>query len=134
MESFAQCGARARLLRMVRSRYTTDMISREEIQAFVDEVVRLFRPAAVILFGSHAYGQPTKDSDVDLMIVMPHRGPSAAAATQIRLAVPRSFPLDLIVRSPTEVRRRLRMGDQFLRDVTSNGIILHESSRARVGR
>jgi uncharacterized protein len=109
------------------------MISRDEIQPFVDEVVRRFRPVSVILFGSHAYGKPTDEPDVDLMVVMPHRGPSAAVATQIRLAVPRSFPLDLIVRSPADVRRRLRMGDRFIRDVTSKGVVLHEVRHARVG-
>jgi predicted nucleotidyltransferase len=110
------------------------VITQEDIRSFVDHVVRRFRPAAVILFGSYAYGEPTEDSDVDLMVVMPHRGPSARAATQIRLACPRAFPMDLIVRSPAELRRRLRMGDSFLREVTTKGIVLHESRRARVGR
>src|SRR5436309_9745360 len=104
-----------------------------EIKQFCKRVVSEFHPAAVILFGSYAYGQPTEDSDVDLMVVMPHRGPSAKVATRIRLACPRTFPMDLIVRSPAEVRRRLRMGDSFLREVTSKGIPLHENHDARVG-
>jgi uncharacterized protein len=109
------------------------MISRAEIQDFVDRVVGKFRPAAVILFGSYAYGKPTADSDVDLMVVMPHRGSGAKIAKKIRLACPRAFPMDLIVRSPAEVRRRIRTGDQFLREVTSKGIILHESRGSRMG-
>ncbi len=110
------------------------MITRREIQAFTDHVVRQFRPAAVILFGSHAYGQPNEDSDVDLMVIMRYRGCAAQAATRIRLACPRSFPMDLLVRTPAEVRRRIRMGDQFVREVTSKGIVLHESRDARMGR
>jgi uncharacterized protein len=110
------------------------MVSRGDIQRFVDDVARRFRPAQVILFGSYAYGRPTEDSDVDLMVIMPlgDSGPSTASA--IRLACPREFPMDLIVRTREEVRRRIKMGDQFLREVTSKGIVLHESRIARVGR
>lgn len=117
----------------VRTRLPPSLVSRDQIQAFVDHVVRRFHPGKVILFGSYAYGRPTESSDVDLMVILPHRGPSARKATQIRLACPRAFPMDLLVRTPTEVRRRIRMGDQFLREVTSKGIVLHESRDARVG-
>ncbi len=110
------------------------MISRDDIQRFVDHVVEQFRPAKVILFGSYAYGSPTEDSDVDLMVVMPHKGSSAQAATRVRLACPREFAMDLIVRSPAEVRRRVRMGDTFLKEITTKGVVLHESGGTRVGR
>ena len=80
----------------------------------------------MILFGSYAYGHPTPDSDVDIMVVMPHRGSSAEAAAAIRLACPRDFPMDLIVRSPSELRRRIQIGDSFLREVTLKGSVLHE--------
>lgn len=93
-----------------------------------------FHPTRVILFGSYAYGRPTADSDVDLMIIMPHKGPAAQAATRIRLACPRAFPMDLIVRSPGEVRRSMAANDPFLREITSKGIVLHEAGDARMGR
>jgi uncharacterized protein len=110
------------------------MMPSREIRVFVDQVVEHFRPLKVILFGSHAYGHPTADSDVDLLLIMPHRGPGAKIATRIRMACPRSFPLDLIVRTPAEVHRRLRMGDPFIREVTSKGIVLHESKHPGMGR
>jgi hypothetical protein len=68
------------------------------------------------------------------MLIMPHRGPSAKTATKIRLACPRAFPLDLLVRTRVEVERRIRMGDPFLSEIISNGIVLHESRDARMGR
>jgi predicted nucleotidyltransferase len=46
------------------------MISRDDIRAFVDQVVRRFHPTRIILFGSYAYGEPTPDSDVDLLVVI----------------------------------------------------------------
>ena len=110
------------------------MVSHRDIQAFVDEVVRQFRPGKVILFGSYAHGFPSNDSDVDLMVIMPHRGSSARMATRIRLTCPRKFPMDLIVRRPAEVRRAMQMGDPFVGEVASKGIVLHESHNARMGR
>ena len=109
------------------------MISRDDIQDFVNRLVARFRPMQVILFGSYAYGRPTADSDVDLLVVMPHPGPGTRAATRIRRACPRQFPLDLIVRSPAEVRRGPANGDPFLSEVVTKGIILHEASNTRVG-
>lgn len=106
------------------------MIARREIQAFVRQVVQRFRPGKVILFGSYAYGRPTEDSDVDMLVIMPHRGAGAKKATEIRLACPRKFPLDLLVRTPAEMRRRTRMGDQFVREVITRGVVLHEARNA----
>jgi len=65
------------------------MVSRDEIQAFVDQIVKRFRPSKVILFGSYAYGTPTEDSDVDLMVVMRHRGSDLDLATKMRMQCPR---------------------------------------------
>ncbi|HEY2414642.1 MAG TPA: nucleotidyltransferase domain-containing protein [Pirellulaceae bacterium] len=103
------------------------MTVRKKIQAFVDEVVRRFQPEQVVLFGSYAYGTPDEESDVDLLVVMPHRGHSAQQAAFIRQQVRAGFPLDLIVRSPAKVRQRIKMGDSFLREILSKGKVLHEA-------
>ena len=46
------------------------MVSAKDIQATCADIVREFSPLQVILFGSYAYGAPTEDSDVDLLVVM----------------------------------------------------------------
>ena len=109
------------------------MISREEIQKFVDQVVERFRPSKVILFGSYAYGTPTEDSDVDLMVVMRHRGAAPAKAARIMVDCAHNFPMDLLVRSPAELRRRVEMGDTFMREIATKGIVLHEGNHSRMG-
>lgn len=50
------------------------------------------------------------------------------AALDVRLAVETGFPLDLIVRTPAEVRRRLALGDFFLREIVDKGIVLYEGA------
>ena len=45
------------------------MVTRQDIQATCDDIVREFSPLQIILFGSYAYGAPTESSDVDLLVV-----------------------------------------------------------------
>ena len=103
------------------------MVALHDIQALADQIVQQFRPECIILFGSHAAGTPGPDSDVDLLVVLPYEGKSWDMAARIRGQVRPGFPLDLVARSPEEFRRRLAMGDLFLRDVTVHGKVLYES-------
>jgi predicted nucleotidyltransferase len=106
------------------------MVTRRQIRAYAAEIGRQFRPQRIILFGSYAYGKPTRDSDVDLLVVMPHRGPNANKATEIRLRVRAPFPMDLLVRSPQKIRQRLAWGDGFIQEVLEKGTVLYEARGA----
>jgi predicted nucleotidyltransferase len=103
------------------------MISRTRIRHVCDQIVRLFKPQKIVLFGSYAGGKPTEDSDVDLLVVMPFRGKGFRKAAEIRARIDADFPLDLIVRSPREVERRLTWGDFFLSEITEKGEVLYEA-------
>ena len=81
----------------------------------------------MILFGSYAYGAPTPDSDVDLLVILD----TDASATERYLAVsrslyPRPFPVDIIVKTPGEIERALRVGDFFIKEILSQGRVLYE--------
>lgn len=89
------------------------------------EIAERFRPDRIILFGSHAYGEPRDDSDVDLLVVMPAKNMVNQAA-KIRLALDYDFPLDLIVRTPEYLQERLQMNDWFVREILSRGKVLYE--------
>ena len=104
------------------------MIERNRIQAFVDEVVRQFQPERVVLFGSYAYGQPNEDSDVDLLVIMPHPDAGIEQAARIRQTIRAGFPMDLIVRSPAAIRKRVKMGDSFIGEILEKGQVLHEDA------
>lgn len=107
------------------------MVERTKIRAFCDAVAKQFRPHKIILFGSYAYGQPTEDSDVDLLVVMSrtrHRG--ERMSLRIRHAVQRDFPMDLLVRTPAEISKRLRWGDSFTEEVVERGKVMYEAADA----
>ncbi len=101
------------------------MITAAQIQRVSDEIARKFQPERIILFGSYAYGTPTEDSDVDLLVVMPFEGRKAKKATEIRLAVRAGFAMDLIPITPERLKERLAMNDFFLREITEKGEMLY---------
>ena len=101
-----------------------------QIQAYCDAVVRQFRPRKIVLFGSYAYGHPTSDSDVDLLVILPFRGNDRAKAIQIRSQFDTPFPLDLLVRKPEFIADRLRERDMFIELVMSKGRVIYESEHA----
>src|SRR5438132_10835460 len=79
------------------------------IRRYARAIAEEFKPDKIILFGSHAYGTPNKDSDVDLLVVMPaYNQHSQSVRIRYRLSAP--FPLDLIVRTPKEMKWRLEEG------------------------
>lgn len=104
------------------------MVSRKDIQATCDDIVREFAPLQIILFGSYAYGAPSEYSDVDLLVVMPvENSETRQQASEIQERIPRRFSMDLLVRSPEEIAYRISHNDWFLREVTEKGEVLYES-------
>jgi predicted nucleotidyltransferase len=105
--------------------YRSGMVDARDIEAAVERVVAQFHPEQVILFGSYAYGDPTPDSDIDLMVVMHHEGVAARKAADIRLVLPDDIPVDVIVRSPEKLEERLRMNDVFMHEIVEKGRVLY---------
>jgi predicted nucleotidyltransferase len=101
------------------------MVSMTDIQALADRIAREFDPEKIILFGSYARGTSGPDSDIDLLVILSHPGKNWRKAAEIRGRVQSRFPLDLLVRLPEEVQRRVTAGDPFLRDIAKWGVVLH---------
>jgi predicted nucleotidyltransferase len=102
-------------------------IAPDSIQEIVHQIVEHFHPAKVILFGSHAYGAPTEDSDVDLLVVMDAGGSTLRAAATISATIDHPFPLDILVFEPHQLQASLERGGVFATDVATNGVVLYES-------
>lgn len=103
------------------------MISRKDIKSYVAALAGQFAPERVILFGSYARGNPHEDSDVDMLVIMNHdKRKDVEQAVAIDIQLQRKFPLDLIVRRPSEIKKRISMGDMFLSTILKEGVVLHE--------
>jgi predicted nucleotidyltransferase len=107
------------------------MVAMNEIQRYCDAIAAAFKPQRIILFGSHAYGKPNEDSDVDVLVVMPKsRRMGRNPAVKIREKLSANFAVDILVRDPSFIRGRLREGDTFLEEITGKGRVMYESSHA----
>jgi uncharacterized protein len=99
----------------------------ETLPAAVQKIVETLHPEKIILFGSYAYGTPTPDSDVDLLVVMETQKKRRDRVVDISLLLhPRTFPVDILVKTPQEISSSLGKGDFFLREITEKGKILYE--------
>ena len=105
------------------------MVTMRKIRAVGQQIGRRFHPQRVILFGSYAYGRPTEDSDVDLLVVMPVQGSTIDQSVNIRMAVRPPFPMDLLVRTPEKIQERRDMGDPFVRTILDDGKVLYEADQ-----
>lgn len=91
----------------------------------VQQIAEEFAPERIILFGSWAWGDPTPESDVDLLVIT-ETGNSRSLGAQIDGRIfPRQFPLDVMVCRPGQVRARHAMGDAFMTQVLSQGKVLY---------
>jgi predicted nucleotidyltransferase len=113
-------------------RYRPPDIPMRAIRGYARQIAERFRPNKIILFGSFAYGTPHDGSDVDLLVVMPAAN-EVSQAVRIRWALPAPFPMDLLVRTPGKLRRRIEEGSWFLREVVEKGKVLYESRNPSLG-
>ncbi|MBI3823447.1 MAG: nucleotidyltransferase domain-containing protein [Planctomycetes bacterium] len=103
------------------------------IRQYARAVADRFAPEKIILFGSHAYGTPHADSDVDILVVMPAARNEIDQAIRIHRVVDPEFPVDLIVCTPKNVAWRLKEGDSFLREIMTKGKVLYEKANRQMG-
>jgi predicted nucleotidyltransferase len=101
------------------------------IRRFARDVAERFHPDKIILFGSYASGTPHDDSDVDILVIMPARN-QLDQAFKIHWTIRPPFPLDIIVRTPKEMKWRLAERESFLMEVLSKGRVLYEKDHRLV--
>lgn len=102
-----------------------ERIPPQAIELVVDHIVQTFKPEQVILFGSYAAEQPEPGSDVDLLVVLETEN-SRQAQLDVALSFQAPFGLDILVRTPEEMRSRLGSGDTFLHNIVTSGKVLYQ--------
>ncbi|MFZ5882846.1 MAG: nucleotidyltransferase domain-containing protein [Chloroflexota bacterium] len=93
----------------------------------IERITRKFNPVRIILFGSWARGEATKDSDLDLLVVLPKVEHKRKAAIEVLRAL-NGLPIskDVIVTTPEEIRTRGRVVGDILRPALMEGKVIYE--------
>ena len=99
----------------------------ELIDEMTERIVNAMNPIKIILFGSYARGEATKDSDVDLLVVVPAIGNKRQDAISVRRILA-DLPVgkDIILTTPEELERRSAVIGSVLHPALREGRILYE--------
>ena len=97
------------------------------LDEMVQRIVKRFHPDRIILFGSHAKGDATDNSDLDLLVVMPVEGSRRQKANEIDLALAdRTVPIDVVVVTPDQFERQRDIIGTIVREAVREGKTVYE--------
>lgn len=107
------------------------MLAQKQIEKILKRIVNKYKPEKVILFGSYAYGNPTEDSDLDLLVVKSSNLPRYKRAREIRkyLWGITDVPKDIIVYTPEEIDEWKGVKEAFITNIMKKGKILYENKK-----
>ena len=101
-------------------------ITEQLIEEIKDRIVRAVQPENIIVFGSYAYGTPSKESDLDLLVIMPSDEPMHSRVTKIRKLVRDiHIPKDIIVYTPQEVEKWKDASAAFITTIIRKGKVIY---------
>jgi len=102
------------------------MVPNKLILNIVDRIKDRFHPLKIILFGSYAWGVPDDDSDIDLFVIMESNLRRDQRARQIqKIFSDRTFPLDIIVYTPEEIKLSMKRGNSFIKEILTRGGVVY---------
>jgi len=102
------------------------VLDKKLIRNISKKIVENFNPEKIILFGSAAKGTPSKDSDVDLLVVMDSKQRPAKRSIEVsKICRPKFVSMDILVRTPKEIKKRLEIGDYFIKEILEKGKVLY---------
>ncbi|MBI2459850.1 MAG: nucleotidyltransferase domain-containing protein [Parcubacteria group bacterium] len=104
------------------------MATRVKIREITEKIKKEYKPEKIILFGSYAWGKPRQWSDVDLFIVKKSRKRRIYREYELRKKLfGNNFPpMDLLIYTPAELKKRIDIKDFFIGDILSKGKVLYE--------
>ena len=97
------------------------------LNEITERIVSAVNPEKIILFGSHAWGVPTADSDVDVFVIVSSSDDPAYRRARNIYHKMRGIgvPVDLVVQTHAEVEQSRQVVTSLARKVLEKGKVLH---------
>ena len=96
------------------------------VQTIVNQIITNYKPEKVVLFGSHAEGHATSDSDYDLFMIKDTSGTITKRQYDVWKSISNwSIPFDFIVYTPQEVAKAKQSGSWFMNYIETKGKVLY---------
>ncbi len=97
------------------------------LEEMTQRLVVEFQPEQVILFGSHAWGKPNENSDVDLLVIVPHSDspPTFRAMRAYHCLRGLLVPVDVLVKTRSEVERFRHVHASLESEILERGKVLY---------
>lgn len=102
----------------------TQLQVQSQISSITNQLIKKYKPQKIILFGSYVYGQPTQESDMDLLIVAETDKKFHERLQEVRNLLPKDRPFDLIILTPSEYQKA-RMKNSLLLEIESKGRVIY---------
>lgn len=115
------------------------MINVTELSEYLKEKLLPIKPSKIILFGSYAYGNPTKDSDIDLLVVTDDKHMPASFSERMDIVLKVSYliddlknkyPVDLLVYTEPMYKLFIELDSLFSNEITQKGIVIYEKNNS----
>ncbi len=109
--------------------------------AEITEKLKTINPQMIILFGSHAYGTASEDSDIDILVVtnddfipqnFDERLNYRLSIKKIIYETVRKVPVDLLIYSKPMFEKFKNLNSSFSKEILNRGIKLYESNNKRL--
>jgi predicted nucleotidyltransferase len=102
--------------------------TRQLILSLVEKIKERYSPVKIVLFGSHAYGKPDVDSDIDLLIIKNTDKRPMDRWVEIKRILrdfQRTAPVSPLIYTEKEIEERKAIKDFFIEEILEKGEVLY---------
>ena len=105
----------------------TTASTNETMAEVIRRIAVALKPEKIYLFGSHAWGTPTPDSDIDLFVIVKESEQPAYRRSREAYRSLRGIrePFEVIVRTISEVEKSKTVASSLVKKVLEQGKLLY---------